>query len=168
MRTTETIRTIFLHPSQTYSVCEAAALLGIEDDDLCAWMEVGEIEGVRQSGDIVIEWSELVSFAIDFWSQEVVEEALGPQVAAALPELLRLAELTVRIPHMQVAALKRVAAKCDERVSTVLARELCDFVSAHAEWLSAEIPGLEKALAWPDRTEQAYILRSDGSEAALE
>jgi hypothetical protein len=33
---------------------------------------------------------ELVSFGMTFWSQEVVEEALGADLAEVLPELLRL------------------------------------------------------------------------------
>lgn len=31
----------------------------------------------------------------------------------------------------------------------LLSRELLDFVSANAEWLSAEVPGFAEALAWP-------------------
>jgi hypothetical protein len=36
---------------------------------------------------------------MDFWSQEAVEEALGTELAEASPELLRLTDLEVRIPH---------------------------------------------------------------------
>jgi hypothetical protein len=55
-----------------------------------------------------------------------------------LPEVLRL------------VALERVAALDGETVSGVLARELRDFVSAHSEWLSQEVPGFAEALAWPE------------------
>jgi hypothetical protein len=79
-----------------------------------------------------------------------VEEALGADMAEAIPELLRLADLEVRIPRMQVVTLERLAANDGQTVSAVLARELRDLVSAHAEWLSVEIPGLAEALAWPD------------------
>jgi hypothetical protein len=87
---------------------------------------------------MVIPWTELVSFGMDFWSQEVVEEALGADVAEALPELLRLTDLEVRIPRMEVVALERLAARDGKTVDTVLARELRDLVSVHAEWLSRE------------------------------
>jgi hypothetical protein len=143
------IRAVFLHPSPTYSIPDAAALLGMELDELRGWMEVGEIEGTRGDGGLVIEWAELVSFGIDFWSQEVVEEALGAEVAEAIPELLRLAELEVRIPRMQVVTLERLAAIDGKSVSAVLARELRDLVSAHAEWLSAEVAGFAEAMQWP-------------------
>ncbi|HEX7150316.1 MAG TPA: hypothetical protein VF618_02425 [Thermoanaerobaculia bacterium] len=84
-----------------------------------------------------------------FWSQEVVEEALGADVVRAIPELLRLSQLEVRIPRLEVVALERVAARDGKSVDAVLARELLDFVSAHAEWLEGEIPGFAAALAWP-------------------
>src|SRR5947209_5726327 len=58
----------------------------------------------------------------------------------AKPELLRLRNLKVRIPAMEVVALERVAARKAKMVDTVLSRELLDFVSASAEWLSAEVP----------------------------
>ncbi|MDQ3280250.1 MAG: hypothetical protein M3Q69_02425 [Acidobacteriota bacterium] len=54
---------------------------------------------------------------MDFWSQEVVEEALGAELAQALPELLRLTELEVRIPRMKVVALERLAALDGETVA---------------------------------------------------
>jgi hypothetical protein len=98
----------------------------------------------------VLPWGELVSFAMDFWSQATVEEALGEDVAAAIPELVRLINLEVRLPRFEVAALERVAAKEGKTVDTLLARELLDFASAHATWLAGEIPGCGEALAWPE------------------
>jgi hypothetical protein len=50
-------------------------------------------------------------------------------------------DLEVRIPRMQVVTLERIAAKGDESVSAVLARELRDLVFANAEWISAEVTG---------------------------
>ena len=113
-------------------------------------VEVGELEAIDTDAGLVVPWSELVSFGMDFWSQEAVEEALGADVADALPELLRLTDLEVRIPRMQVVALERVAEKDSRSVDTVLARELRDFVSANSEWLSREVPGFAEALAWPE------------------
>ena len=54
---------------------------------------------------------------------------------------------------MQVVTLERLAATDGETVSAVLARELRDLVSAHSEWLSAEVPGFAQALAWPTLAE---------------
>jgi hypothetical protein len=144
------IRTLFLHPKPTYAVSEAAALLEMDEGDLRGWMEVGELEGVRVGDELVLSWAELVSFGMDFWSQELVEEALGAELAEALPELLRLTDLEVRIPRMEVVALERLAAVGGESVSGVLARELRALVSAHAEWLSREVPGFAEAFGWPE------------------
>jgi hypothetical protein len=71
-------------------------------------------------------------------------------LAEALPELLRLTDLEVRIPRMEVVALERLAALDGETVSAVLARELRDLVSVHSDWLSQELPGFAEALAWPE------------------
>jgi hypothetical protein len=150
MPTAETIRSLFLHPRPTYPLPEAATLLGMDWREVRAWVEVGELEGVDTDQGLVLPWGELVSFGMDFWSQEVVEEALGAEVAEAIPELLRLADLEVRIPRMQVVALERLAARDRLTVGTVLTRELRDLVSVHSEWLSAMVPGFAEALAWPE------------------
>jgi len=151
MTTIETaIRNLFLQPRPTYSVAETAALLGMSRNEVRRWMEAGELEGVGSAEGVVLPWGELVSFGLDFWSQEVVEAALGEELASALPELLRLTGLEVRIPRMQVVALERLAEASATSVSTVLTRELRDLVSAHAGWLSLEVPGFAAALQWPD------------------
>jgi hypothetical protein len=87
---------------------------------------------------------------MELWSQRVAEEALGADVAAAIPELLRLTGLEVRLPRLEVIALERVAAREGRAVDAVLASELLDFVSAHEEWLEQEVPGFAAALAWPE------------------
>jgi hypothetical protein len=148
--TTTHIRTLFLHPKPTYAIGEAATMLEIDQRDLRRSMESGEVEGLETDDGLVLPWAEVVSFAMELWSQEVVEEALGAALAETLPELLRLTELEVRIPGTDVLVLERLAALRGETVSTVLARELRDLVSVHSEWLSEEVPGFAAALAWPE------------------
>ena len=144
------IRSLFLHPRPTYPIAEAATLPGIDWRNVRAWIKSGELEGVDTDEGLVLPWAELVSFGMEFWSQEVVEEALGTEVADAIPELLRLAELEVRIPRLEIVALERLAAADGKTVSAVLARELRDLVSVHAEWLTREVPGFAAAFAWPE------------------
>jgi hypothetical protein len=117
--------------------------------ELRGWVDSGEIEAVETQRGLVLAWEEVVFFGMDFWSQAVVEEALGADVAAAIPELVRLTELRVRLPRMEVAALERVAAREGRTVDALLAAELLGFVSAESPWLSAEIPGFAAALRWP-------------------
>ena len=149
MTTQANIRRLFLEPRPSYSPPEAAALLDMTLCDLRGWVEAGELEGDQTKDGLVLPWAELVSFAMGFWEQEEIEGALGDDLATAIPELLRLAELHVRVPRMEVVALEHVAARDGKTVSAVLGRELLDFVSTHAEWLSRDVPGLADALAWP-------------------
>lgn len=163
MTTPAHIRTLFLHPKPTYAIGDAATLLEMDWRDLRGWMESGEVEGLETDEGLVLPWAELVSFGMEFWSQEVVEEALGAELAEALPELLRLTDLEVRIPRMEVVTLERLAARDGETVSAVLARELRDLVSVHSQWLSQEVPGFAEALAWP---ETPFVTSPRGGGAA--
>jgi len=142
------IRTLFLEPKASYSLAVAARTLGISVKELRAWIDAGEME-TEDGGAITIPWSEIVAFGMDIWSQAAVEEALGADVAEAIPELLRLKELSVLLPRFEVTALQRVAAREKRTVDALLAAELLDFVSARSTWLIREIPGFAAALAWP-------------------
>lgn len=149
MKRVSNIRRLFLHPKPSYPLRQAAKLLGMKAKELREWVEAGEVEPVETEEGLVLPWAELVVFAMGFWEEEEVEEALGSELASVIPELLRLTDLEVRIPKMEVVALERVAARDRKSVDAVIGRELLDFVSAHAEWLENEIPGLAEALAWP-------------------
>lgn len=144
------IRRLFLKPKPSYPLPAAARLVGMKTKELRGWVEAGEVEPVDTDEGLRLPWAELVVFAMGFWEQEEIEEALGMELADAIPELLRLTDLQVRIPKMEVVALERVAARDGRAVDAVLARELLDFVSAHSEWLAHEIPGFAEALAWPE------------------
>jgi hypothetical protein len=147
--TPATIRKLFLHPRSTYTSAEAAEAIGMSVEDVEGWMEVGELEGIEVRGGVVLPWEELVSFAMGFWEQSDIEEALGAELAEALPDLLMLSDLEVRIPRMEVVALEKLAARDGKSVDSVLARELRDLVSAQSEWLASAIPGFVAALSWP-------------------
>jgi hypothetical protein len=84
-----------------------------------------------------------------FWPQESIESALGADLADAIPELLRLAYLEVRIPRLEILALECLADRDGKSVDAVLARELLDVVSTHSEYLATAIPGFTAALRWP-------------------
>ena len=159
MPSTAQIRALFLDPHPSYPLPAAARILGLKVKELRGWVEAGEIEPDAEGG---LPWAELASFGMDYWSQEAVEAALGAEVAEVIPELLRLTELEVRIPRMEVVALQRVAARAGRAVDAVLARELLDFVSAEADWLESEIPGLAAALAWPESMPMPSAGRASG------
>jgi hypothetical protein len=144
------IRDLFLNPHPTYSPVEAAEAVGMSVEEVWGLEAVGELEGIETANGIVVPWTELVSFAMDFWDQAEVEAALGTELAEALPELLQLADLGVRIPRFEVVALERIAVRDGRSVDSVLARELRDLVSAQSVWLAKEIPGFSAALSWPE------------------
>jgi hypothetical protein len=140
------IRHLFLDPKDTYTAAEAADILGIEPLDLKERMESGELEGVRTCCGLTVPRKELISFAMDLWPQETIEEALGDDVAKGIPKLLRLVDLHVRIPRFEILALERLSERDGKSVDTVLARELRDLVSAESDYLAAKIPGFTAAL----------------------
>ncbi|HXH41232.1 MAG TPA: hypothetical protein VNN08_21575 [Thermoanaerobaculia bacterium] len=71
------------------------------------------------------------------------------EAAEAIPELLRLCDLEVRIPRLEVVALEKLAARDGKSVDAVLSAELRDLVSAQSEWLASVIPGSASGLSWP-------------------
>lgn len=142
------IRRIFLDPKDVYSDAEAAEMLGMELLDLKRRMESGEIEGVRTCCGVTVSRAELISFAMGFWPQEMIEDALGDDLGDAIPKLLRLASLEVRLPRFEVVAVERLAERDGKSVNAVLARELL-VVSANSEYLAAQIRGFKRAFHWP-------------------
>jgi hypothetical protein len=161
--TTAAIRRLFLSPKPTYPLPEAAKLLGMKMKELRGWVTAGEIEAVNEHGKEAITSAEVVAFAMDLWSQEEIEAALGVEVAEAIPELVRLTDLEVRIPRLEVLALERVAMRDGRSIDAVLARELLDFVSSEAEWLNQQIAGFLEAFAWPENDSD---VKSKGEEFA--
>jgi hypothetical protein len=143
------IRHLFLDSKDTYSDGEAAEILDIKPQELKERMESGELEGVRTCCGMTVSRKELISFAMDFWPQKTIEEALGDDLAKCIPKLLRLADLHVRIPRFEILALERLAERDGKSVDAVLGLELLDLVSARSEFLAATIPGFSAALRWP-------------------
>jgi hypothetical protein len=83
---------------------------------------------------------------MDFWPQDAIEEVLGEDLANAIPELLRLANLQVRLPRIEIVALQCLAERDGKSVDAVLARELRDLVSTESDFLTAKIPGFTAVL----------------------
>jgi hypothetical protein len=67
---------------------------------------------------------------------------------AVLPEAIRLVELRARVPRYQRDVLRELARREGTSVDSVLARELEDVASAHAEELVSSVPGLVEALGF--------------------
>jgi hypothetical protein len=91
----------------------------------------------------------MIAAAMRVWEQATIEEALGDDAAAVLPEAIRLVELRARVPRYQRDMLRYLAREHGTTVDDVLTRELEDFACAHAEELASVLPGFAEALAWP-------------------
>ena len=97
-----------------------------------------------------------MAIAVDLWSLETIEEALGPDASRVLPEAIRTRELPARLPRYQVAILEYFAEQRQTSVSDVLARELDDLASVHYEELSSAVHGFAEAFEWPRRDETQH------------
>jgi hypothetical protein len=97
-----------------------------------------------------ISKEELIAAAMGRWDQIAIEAALGEDAVSVLPEAIRLVELRASVPRYQRDGLRTLARRDRTSVDAVLARELEDVVSAHAEELAGVMLGLREALAWPE------------------
>lgn len=146
------IRHIFLSPRPSFALMPAAELLGITLKELQRELETGAIVAVSTRLGQRVSREEMIAAAIRTWEQSVIEEALGDDAAAVLPEAIRLVELRARVPRYQRDMLRYLARRQGTSVDDVLTRELEDVACAHAEELAAAVPGFGFALAWPENT----------------
>ena len=144
------IRTIFLHQRPHVTIAEATVLLGWSRGEMSRAIASGEVEVTSTSIGKWIWREELMAKALEVWSAEVIEEALGADADGVLPEAVRLIDLRVRLPRYQAAMLPSLAERERTTVSDVLARELDGVASVHADELSWAVAGFADALAWPE------------------
>ena len=147
----ERIRTIFLQEGAHVSISDATVLFGWSRRRMRAAVEEGEIETIATWSGIAIAREEVMAIALDVWSLETIEKALGADASTVLPEAIRTCELPARLPRYQVAMLEYFAQRWQTNVSNVLTRELDDFGSAHFEELSLALHGFAEAFEWPRR-----------------
>jgi mannose-1-phosphate guanylyltransferase len=143
------IRHIFLSPRPNFALMTAANLLGMTLKELKREIEDGVIVAVSTALGQRMTKEELTAAAMQKWEHAVIEEALGEDAAAVLPEAIRLVELRARVPRYQREMLRVLARQEGTSVDAVLTRELEDVASVHAEELAAAMPELAMAMAWP-------------------
>lgn len=147
----ERIRTIFLQEGAHVSISDAMVLFGWSRQRIKDAVEAGEIETIATWSGTAIAREEVMAIAVDLWSLETIEGALGPDASTVLPEAIRTCELPTRLPRYQVAMLEYFAERRQTNVSNVLTRELDDFASTHFEELSLAVHGFAEAFEWPRR-----------------
>jgi hypothetical protein len=144
------IRHIFLHPRPSFALMTAANLLGMTLKELRREIEDGSIVAVSTGLGQRVTREEMIAAAMRLWEQTVIEDALGDDAAAVLPEAIRLVELRARVPRYQREMLRYLAQLGGTTVDEVLTRELEDVACAHSEELAAAVPGFEIAFGWPE------------------
>lgn len=144
------IRRIFLNPRPNVALMTAAGLLGITLKDIKREIDDGVILAASTGLGFRITREEMIAAAMRMWEQPLIEEALGDDAAAVLPDAIRLVELRARVPLYQREMLHYLAQRRGTTVDEVLTRELEDVACAYSEELAAAVPGLEIALEWLD------------------
>jgi hypothetical protein len=142
------IKQLFLGTTANYSLDEAAALLGWTSKELAAELSSQFVTGPEEWLHRPIPSFAIAVLAFADWSYEAIERALGAE-ASLLPPLVRLKELTVRLPAHQIAALEAAASREQTTVSDILARELVELTTAEAAELEQTLDGFREAFHWP-------------------
>lgn len=126
------IRHIFLHPRPHVSISSATALLGWSRAKMKDAIATGEIVLMETPLGKWVWREELVAKALELWSHESIEEALGSDADRVLPHAVRLAEIRARIPRYQLAMLEYLAEQQRTTISSVLTQELDGIASSRA------------------------------------
>jgi hypothetical protein len=145
----DAIRRIFLNRHPHVALVSAAVWLNTSMEALKRDIADGAIVAVRTGVGLRIPREEMFAVAMRVWPQAVIEEALGDDASRLLPEAIRLVELRARVPRYQRDMLRLLARRSGTTVDEVLTRELEDVACAHANELSALLPGFDAAMAWP-------------------
>lgn len=148
---------IFLHQRPHVTIAEATVLLGWSRGEMSRAIAAGEVEVMATALGKWLWREELMAKALELWSPEVIEEALGADADGVLPEAVRLIDLHVRLPRHHVAMLAHFAERDRTTIGGVLARELDGVASTHAGELSCAVAGFADALAWPDAEAAAQL-----------
>lgn len=144
------IRTIFLERRCRYSLADISRLAGITERKVISGIKAGEYLASRRRGEYRFTWSELAHIAMAKWPLPVIHDALGADAALALPPLLLLQELQVRLPTYQVLMLRRLAELARVDVDSYLANYFLDLAGSEVATLDAEIPGFKAAMRFPN------------------
>ena len=141
------IRRIFLSPRPNITLMTAADLLGMTLKDIKRDIDDGVIVAKSTPLGVRISREEMIAAAMRLWEQTVIEDALGEDAAAVLPEAIRLVLLRVRVPRYQRDMLVALAQRHGTSVDEIVSRELEDVACAHADELADAVPSLAIGLA---------------------
>lgn len=145
------IRALFLHREESYSLREAAQIVGVSSQTLIREAEEDCREAYRDGGEWRFTWRQLAFIGLRRWSIAQIHDALGADAASVLPPLLALRAITVRLPEYMLRALETVAADNGISLDEYLCGELIDFAGTMSSRLTKRIPGFRRAYLFPGR-----------------
>jgi hypothetical protein len=144
----ERIRSIFLHAKPYVSLKDTYLLFTGHRYRVEELMAEKSIQAHTRRGGPAIARGDLVALAVEMWSLEVIEQALGEDAARVLPAPLRLRAVTLNLPEYQIAMLDYLAADKQTTPSDLVNRALGDLESEHMDVLTARVPGFAEAMNW--------------------
>src|SRR5258706_3638468 len=144
------VRAIFLQRREFYGPQDVQRLTGIQPERVRAAIEQGELDGELIRNGFRIRWPQLAALALDVWSLEEVERALGEDAAQVIPPLVRNAALAARVPRYQLLMLETLARRRGCSADAVVADSLLTLAEECAEALESEIPGIIEAIHFPE------------------
>lgn len=143
------IRRLFLEPLEFYSLAEGAQILGISCRAMIREAAQDRREAYRSAGVWRFTWRQVAYIACRRWSLGEIHDALGADAPSALPPLLALRSLTVRLPEYVTRALETLASDNNTTVDEYLLGELLDFAGTVSARLAQRIPGYRRAYLFP-------------------
>ncbi len=147
------IRSLFLQPAESYRLAEGARLLGVSPGKLKREASFDIREEYRRDGRWCFTWRQIALIAFRWWALEEIVDALGADAATALPPLLSLRSVTIRLPEYIVRALETVAAEDRTTIDAYLSGELLEFAGGVVDRMEAVHPGFRRAYFYPGREE---------------
>jgi hypothetical protein len=145
----ERIRRLFLHRLPSYRLSEAARILGMSRGALQREAERDARDAYRVNGRWHFTWRQVAYIALRRWSLIQIHDALGADANAALPPLLALRAITVRLPEYLVRAIEISATTEDRTIDAWLHHEMVDFASTVATRMERDVPGFRRAYLFP-------------------
>jgi hypothetical protein len=143
------IRSVFLGRKESYSLAEGARLLGIAPATLRREAEDDKREEYRSGDRWRFSWRQLACIALRRWTLADVQDALGTDADAALPPLLTLRTVTLKLPAFIVCTLETIASRNRTTPDACLHQELMDFAGVWADDMEATHPGFRRAYLFP-------------------
>ena len=145
------VRELFLQGAESYSLSEAAYIVGISERALRREAEDDQREAYRSNDTWHFTWRQVAFIAMRRWTLAEIHDALGIATEMVLPSLLALDTLTVRLPAFLVRAMKTAAEQDAIPLDEWLRLELIDYAGTVVDEMEAIHPGFRQAYLFPGR-----------------